>query len=314
MRTPIVMIAYNRPDIVRMTMRNVSLAEAVDERDIIMYIDGPRNETDRNRQNEIERIVSGYQKQLPRLKIVRREKNYGCRGNIVSAITEVINRFGRTIVIEDDILISRTFLRYMDEALDFYEDDKRIWAINAYQSPDLKIPKSYKYDVYLNRINMCWGWGTWADRWNAVDFDLTDWPEKRADAAFLAKLEHASSGLRHMIESQYEGRLKTWDVQCSYHMVKNDFFCVEPKYQLSKNIGYVPGELAEHCHGDFPHITRQKYYNFRPKLEKFLVVENSIDRQFADIPVSRNRVVRVWRKLLRGLDYLKPANMKPEEF
>ena len=167
---PIVMISYNRPDLVRLSMNNVALANGCDNHDIFMFIDGPRNEEDRIRQDEIYAIVESYKKRLSKLTIIRRERNYGCRDNIVDAISTIITKYGKAIIIEDDILISRTFLDYMDEALDFYRDDKSIWSINAYQSPNLKIPSDYPHDVYLNPINMCWGWGTWEDRWKQVDF------------------------------------------------------------------------------------------------------------------------------------------------
>lgn len=306
---PVVMISYNRPDLLRMTMRNVALAHEIREHDVFMFIDGPRNEQDRSKQDEIEEIVYKHKKDISRLYVIRRDRNLGCRGNITDAITQIIDRYGRVVVVEDDILVSRTFFQYMDEALEFYEKDSRIWSINAYQQPALRVPGDYPHDVYLNPINMCWGWGTWKDRWHMVDFELTDWPERKKDVEFMRRLNHVSSTLPLMLDAQYEGKLKTWDVQCSYCTVKNGMMSVEPRYQLTKNIGHLPG--GEHCGSTFPYITRQKYYNFRPRLIPDIPVDHRIQNQFRTINLAPSLIERGWRKIIRGLAYLKSLNMEP---
>lgn len=310
---PIVMIAYNRPELVRLVIDNVSRANNVGDHMVFMFIDGPRNESDRDKQDMIQEIVESHRKWLPKLKIIRRGSNYGCRGNIVDAISRVISEYGKAIIIEDDILISRTFLDYMDEALDFYRDDKTIWSINAYQSPNLQIPKDYPYDVYLNPVNMCWGWGTWVDRWEQVDFDMKDWSTVRDDPKLIAKLNRAGRQLLGMIESQAAGILKTWDVQCAYHVVKNGLMSIEPKFQLSKNIGFSAYEGGEHNNDELPYISRQPYYNFRPRLVSGLKHDPRILRQFEWVGMHKNFCDRVLRKLKRMLAYFKPENLEPIE-
>jgi len=84
-------------------------------------------------------------------------------------------------------------------------DGGRIWSINAYQHHNMRVPADYPYDVYLNPVNMCWGWGTWRDRWKAVDFSMSDWPEKRFDQGFIARLNAAGRDKRQMIEDQLCG-------------------------------------------------------------------------------------------------------------
>lgn len=310
---PIVMISFNRSDLVSMSMRNVALAKGVERHDIYMFIDGPRegNVRDAEENNRIFQIVTAYQETLPRLKIIRRERNYGCRGNIVDAITQIITKYGRAIIIEDDILISRTFLEYMNQALSFYEYDKRIWSINAYQSPYLRIPKDYSYDVYLNPVNMCWGWGTWSDRWCQVDFDLTEWPADRMKREIIEKLNRAGRQIIPMLEAQYAGRLKTWDVQCTYHVVKNNFMCVEPRFQLTKNIGFAPG--GEHITSDNPIYSRCKYYNFLPKLERNIVVDDRIARQWENLCANWSISKRCVLRLERWMAQFRPWNMEPED-
>ena len=311
MYAPIVMIAFNRPAMLKSTLERLSQASGVEKHDIFMFVDGPRNELDAIKQKEIMNVLSYWQTKLPRIKTYQRSRNYGCRGNIVDAITQIISQYGRAIVIEDDILISRTFLEYMDRALDFYNDDKRIWSINAYQSHNVKVPRDYPYDVYLDPINMCWGWGTWYDRWREVDFDLRDWPRDRNDSVFMDKLNKVGRHLAYMIDLQYEGKLNTWDVQCTYHVVKHDLMSIEPRYQLSKNIGFSSKFKSEHCQGDRPIITRQKYYDFSPRLERDLIPDKRILHQIEWVTVPENILMRIIRKLQRIWAYTYPPHMEP---
>lgn len=310
---PIVMISYNRPEMVELSINNVALANNASGHEVFMFIDGPRNENDRNKQDKIQQILESHRNQLPRLKIIRRDRNYGCRGNIVDAISHIISEYGKAIIIEDDILVSRTFLDYMDDALEFYRDDKSIWSINAYQSPNLRIPKDYPYDVYLDPVNMCWGWGTWKDRWDQVDFDMKDWTTARNDPDVIAKLNRAGRQLLGLIELQAAGVLKTWDVQCAYHVVKNGLMSIEPKLQLSKNIGFSASIGGEHNSRDMPYISRQPYYNYRPRLVHNLVHDPRIFQQFEWVVKPKNLKVRILRKLNRLCAYLKHKNLEPQK-
>lgn len=310
---PIVMISYNRPDWVRLSLNNVALAHGAVDHEIFMFIDGPRNKDDKVLQDRICEIAVSYQQKLPKLSIIRRDHNFGCRGNIVDAISTVIRKYGKVIVIEDDVLVSRTFLEYMDDALIFYKDDKSIWSVNAYQSPELHIPKDYPYDIYLNPINLCWGWGTWKDRWEQVDFDLKDWPIMCTNSEMIARLNKSGRHILGMIESQFAGRLRTWDVQCTYHVIKHGLMSVEPRYQLSKNIGFSSQVGGEHFKGDMPYLSRQPYYNFRPRLVGHLTHDLRIFSQFEWIAHPRNLRVRIFRKVKRMFAYFRCKNLEPKE-
>jgi len=310
-KTPIVLIAFNRSELVRLSLRNVSLANGAADRDAFMFIDGPRNDDDAVENNKIVSIATKFKSALPRLEIIRRDHNYGCRGNIVDAISQVLSRYGQAVIIEDDILVSRTFFDYMDKALDFYNDDKSIWSINAYQNPNMRIPKDYPYDVYLNPVNMCWGWGTWADRWRGVDFDIKDWPSYRSNPAFMERLNKAGRQIAPMLDSQYNGHLKTWDVQCTYHVVKNNLMSIEPRFQLSKNIGYSSLLRGEHTNEDCPYVTRQKYYNFMPRLQAKLCHDPRIFSQYEWVGVPKNLSMRIFRKIRRMFAYVSSDNLEP---
>ena len=298
MKAPVVMFGYNRLELQSMVMKCFSECEGAAERDIFVFLDGPRKNLDNVESDKIKNMLEGYKtKMFPRMRIIKRERNYGCRENIVQGITDVLEKYGRAIVIEDDILVSKTFLTFMDSALDFYEGDKRIWCINGFQKYIFKLPKDYKHDVYLAYTNCVWGWATWQNRWAQVDFDMRDYPDYIKSPANVKKLNEVSYILKTLLDSQYRGTLKAWDAQCWFHMVKNDLYAIEPKYQMSKNIGCIPN--SEHYSSVDPFMLTQKFYNFMPRLEHGLPLDERILRQFKYCALNPNVFVRLWRKVWR---------------
>lgn len=290
---PIVFIGFNRPQLSRLTMGAAAKCSGIDKRDAFLFIDGPREgrEDDTIKTKETQQVAEELRRTvLPQLQIIKRDQNLGCRGNIIASISEVINAYEKAIIIEDDVLVSRTFLDYLDEALVLYESDKRIWCINAYQNPNLTVPRSVQGDVYLTPRNMCWGWGTWKDRWNEVDFDMKDWPEFIKDPNNQLRIHNCDVRLEEGIWDQYHVR-NTWDIQCTYHMVKSCLWAVEPRYSLTKNCG--SGVEGTHCLHEVPQYTKQRYYNFKPFLTQNLKVDENLLRRYKFICTGKPDAVKI---------------------
>lgn len=310
-KAPVVMIGFNRPFLSERTMGNVAKCRDAKDRDAYLFIDGPREgrKDDVEKTEETRRVADNIRNtSLPRLKIVKREKNLGCRGNIIASISEIVNKYGKVIIVEDDVLVSRTFLSYMDEALERYESDKRIWCINACQSPYLKLPKRLKTDVYLSPRNMCWGWGVWADRWNAVDFDMTDWPEYIKQPGNDLKVHLCGLGLEDGIWDQYKTK-SSWDTQCTYHMIKHGLYAIEPRMTLTKNCG--SGIDGTHALWANPILTKQKYYDFKPTLPDELSINAELLDEYRFICNAKPSRLRIWFRKLTGRydfrDELRPG-------
>jgi len=52
--------------------------------------------------------------------------------NITRAVTEVVEKHGKVIVLEDDIVTSNNFVKFMNDALDYYVHENKIWHISAH--------------------------------------------------------------------------------------------------------------------------------------------------------------------------------------
>lgn len=310
MKAPVVMIGYSRKSTLAKSLRRLSLCEELDGRPLRLYLDAPYRPEDRTKCEEMYGTAKEAREAiLPNLEIVRRERNYGVPGNLLSAVKENLDQFGRVVFFEDDVCVSRTFLTYMDGALSVYENDPRVFCINGYQIPYLRVPKTYPHDVYLNLRNMAWGFGTWKDRWDAVDFDMKDWADFKKDETNLEKLARAGSDLRGLIEAQLAGQVHTWDVQCTYHMVKRGLYAVEPRRSLTKNIGF--GGEAVHCGGKNSSITHQRYYDYKPRIVPAVLPDERILNQFRYALCDPRLEHRIWRKLKRVLWGMQRCHDEP---
>lgn len=305
-----VMIGYIRTETLKRSLANLANCYDVEKHDLYLYLDAPfRREDAEGSQKMYELACSFCKRGLPHLRVIRREKNLGVPLNHIEAMNEVLGRYGRAIFFEDDVLVSRTFLNVLNRALDFYRDDKRIFCVNGFKHPKVSVPHSYAYDVYLAPRNSAWGFATWKDRWERVDFSLKKWSSIKSDGVLCRKIAVAGVDLFPMAEGVYGGRLKTWDVQCAIHMACNDLFAVEPTYSLSKNIGFSIGAL--HTGFDNPLYSHMKYYDFDPLLRRDIQSDKRIIDEFMHVMFGKNIVVRGFRKLERVLLSFTGSNNDP---
>lgn len=309
----VVTIGYSRCFTLEKSLERLAECFGVNEHDCYLFLDAPYRACDYEKCEKMAAVAETVRRKcIPQLKIIQRERNYGVPGNLIAAITETLKRYESVVFFEDDVLVSRTFLKYMDHALDLYRNDDRIFCINGFKSPYLTIPKQYSFDVYLNPRNMAWGFGVWANRWNKVDFGMSDWGEFSKDSTNLAKLDYAGCDIKGLIESQLKGNVHTWDVQCSYHMVKNSLYAVEPRYSLTKNIGF--GENGGvHCGRTDAVLSAMKYYNFLPDLPRSLDVSATLLDRFKNSTMDFSIAGRVVRKLRRVVSLFGRCNNVPCE-
>jgi len=247
MTAPIVIFAFNRPDMLSRMIASLKSNVSFDKHEIFVYIDGPRNEADMpnvNRVIDISRELTSN--------IFASNTNKGLGASIIRGVSGIINKYGRAIVLEDDLVLQPGFLQYMDKALDVYESDSRIFSICGY-GLKIKRPKDYEGDVYLCNRSSSWGWATWADRWNSVDWDITDWQELKSSKKLQRAFNSGGSDMYGMLKDYMEGRNRSWAIRFCYSQHKQGRYSVHPFRSLVVNEGY--GADATNC--------RQKYSRFK---------------------------------------------------
>lgn len=233
---PIVMCIYARPDYLRRTLESLAQNPLASESVLYAFCDGPREEAHREGCEASRRVVenaTGFKDVV----VKTFDKNRGPAVATVESVTDVINRHGKCVVIEEDIVSTPYFLTYLNEGLERYRDKQRVFTLCGY-SPEMRgIPKDYPFDAFFSYRTMCWGWATWADRWSKGDWEIKDFPAFKRDRAMQERFNRGGADMSRMLIAVMEGRIVTWDVQWDFAAFKHDGLALLPVYSLVRNIG-----------------------------------------------------------------------------
>lgn len=242
---PLVICAFNRADVLKNTVVSLVANELALETDLYIFVDGPRE----NKEGEADkvRIVVDFAKTVTGFKSVTvnaSPTNKSLAKSITGAATELLNKYGRVIVVEDDLYCSKSFLRYMNTMLDLFEKDKRVMQISGFSSK-LHLPKSYPWDIYMSGRAHSWSWATWTDRWETVDWEVKDFDQLANDTKAIKAFNTFGSDLFGMLKGWKEKRNNSWYIRFNYAMHKQGLFCICPTKSLVRNDGF--GAEATHC-------------------------------------------------------------------
>ena len=177
--------------------------------------------------------ITGFKK----VHLVFREENYGAYRSFLAITQQVLNEHGRFIFLEDDVVASQNFLDYMNDGLKFYEADKRIFSITAYTYP-VQFPKDFKADVFFLPSNCAWGFATWKDRWEKVDFGAKDrFAVAMGDGKLYKKIISTGIYMMQILRADSQGRVQATDVRVAFHQCIHDVYTVYPHISKIINIG-----------------------------------------------------------------------------
>lgn len=232
---PIVLFVYNRPDHTKRTVESLIKNSLADKSKLYIYSDGPKNENDSQKVQNVRNYVQsihGFEK----IEIVEREKNFGLAQSVITGVTQVLDLNDKIIVLEDDIVTTPSFLAFMNQALEFYQSNKSIFSVSGYPY-SIKIPESYRKDVFISYRTSSWGWGTWKDRWEKVDWEVKDFDSFVRDKNAQKLFNRAGDDLTPMLKAQMWGKIDSWAVRWSYAHFKQNAYCLLPVRPFCKNIG-----------------------------------------------------------------------------
>ncbi len=242
---PVIVFAYNRPDNLRKTMEALSENECSKNTDVFVYLDGAKNEKDLIKVEKCAEYLKelGEEDHFKSFDVKRSGYNKGLANSVISGVTEVLCRFGRAIVLEDDIVTEKHFLSFMNECLDYYGEDKEIWSISGY-TPYLRSLRKYPHDIYLSQRGSSWGWATWKDRWDLVDWNVSSFNTFIADKEAVKRFNRGGGDMTEMLNNQIEGRIDSWAIRWCYEEYLRGMLTVYPSKTFLFNTGF--GESATH--------------------------------------------------------------------
>ncbi len=232
---PVALFVYRRPRHTREALESLARNPLAAQSEIVIYSDGPKGADERERREveEVRRLLR-ERAWCGKVTIVEAPVNRGLAASIVAGVTEVIQRSGRAIVLEDDLVLSANFLAYMNDALRIYKDKPGVMHVAGY-SPPVAAPLP---PTYLYRNTTCWGWGTWARAWKHFNPDA---------AQLLAELVRRKLIHRFNLDGSYpstdqlldniDGLRETWAIKWYASVMLAGGLCLHPHPSLVQNTG-----------------------------------------------------------------------------
>ena len=236
---PITLFVYNRPEHTHRTVEALLANKLAASSDLIVYADGPKENAS---ESQIQNIyaVRDYLSSLKGFRSIElhfSEKNIGCADSIIRGVTETVSRYGKVIVVEDDIVTHPFFLQFMNEALNFYEQDKRIFTIGG-TCNNINIPSKYKYEVFISYRSVSWGWATWQDRWSLADWNIREYDIIRHPNWWkIHQFNRGGEDLYEMLLMQLRGEIDAWDIRWEYCIHSHQGYTLVPTRSFATNNG-----------------------------------------------------------------------------
>lgn len=233
---PVIIFAFNRPDALRNTVQSLLQNEEAKHSDLYVFVDGARQ----NKPGEAEKVqaVQDYVKTITGFKAVHyhfSDKNKGLGNSIISGVGQVIGKYGKAIILEDDLVLAENFLSFMNQGLERYEKEEKVFSICGYTNK-VKIPEDYPHDAYFCTRSSSWGWATWANRWESVDWELKDWGKyARAGRAFN---RWGGSDCYGMLKKWKTGKNQSWAIRFCFAQFLQDKLSLFPITSKVRNDGF----------------------------------------------------------------------------
>ncbi|MBQ3128908.1 MAG: sugar transferase [Clostridia bacterium] len=235
---PVIIFVYNRADHFMSTCKALADCHGAKETELYIFSDGAKNEGAAEGVRKVREEAQKIKKAgaFKSVTITESEANKGLARSVIDGVTQVIEKYGRAIVVEDDCVATPYFLEYMNSCLEYFEADKTIGAISGY-TPAIDFPKNYDKDIFTAYRSCSWTWATWKDRWQGVDWELYSIADFYKSPKLIKRLNSNGSDRFLRLYRQTKGNGSSWSVRFGAHLVKNAQLTVYPRYSYISNIG-----------------------------------------------------------------------------
>lgn len=290
---PILLFVYNRPWHTKKTIEFLRKNILSINSDLFVYSDGPKNDKDKVKVEEIRNYFKEV-KGFKNITVIERDKNFGLAESIIQGVTEIVNKYGKAIVLEDDLVTSPYFLTFMNHGLDIYENEERVISIHGYIYPvKEKLP-----DTFFLKGADCWGWATWRRGWNLFEKDgkklLNEIKQKKLTKEFDFDNFYPYT---KMLEDQITGKNNSWAIRWYASAFLKEKLTLYPGRSLIKNIGFD----GTGTHSGNSEIFNEELNIINPKINRILISEDlevkKAIKNFFKRDLHTGRIISILRKI-----------------
>ncbi|RZK78890.1 MAG: glycosyltransferase [Pedobacter sp.] len=227
---------YNRVNKLKRCIEALLMNPECADMDIIFFSDGVKKDADSTPIMEVRNYIDNLKGFKNVIKHYR-EHNLSTGPNFRTGITFLNEHYERFIIVEDDLIVSPNYIKFLNDALIFYKDESSVFCITAYVFPI--VDDTDPYDTIVYKRFCSYGWASWSDRFENIIWDESELSELMKNSpGFKKRLNAEGYDLVRMLKKQIKGTISTWDIQMQTHVAENRLKVIYPKLSKVSNIGF----------------------------------------------------------------------------
>ena len=232
--SPILLFVYNRPAHTRRCIESLSRNSLAVVSELFIYADGAKDQTVADEVEEVRqyiRSVQGFRKVI----LIERNENWGLAKNIIDGVSTQVKKYGKVIVLEDDLVVAPHFLRFMNDALETYQDEPKVGHIQACDfTQDASLP-----DTFLIKWTGSWGWATWERAWKHFNPNGKELLQELEARKLTYTFDfNGKYGFTRMLRRQIEGKNNSWAIRWNASLFLKDILSLNVGRSLVQNEGF----------------------------------------------------------------------------
>lgn len=266
---PIVIFTYNRLWHTQQTIQALQKNELAKESELFIYSDGPKNKDSIPEVVDVReyiKTIDGFKK----ITIIERDSNWGLADSIIDGVTTIVNKYGKLIVLEDDLVTSSHFLNFMNINLSLYEDNLKVGSISGYIPHIENLP-----GLFFLKFGASLGWGTWKRVWDASEFDVNKLlPQFNHKGKIKEFSMDGAYNFHKMLISQSNKQIDSWAIRFTASLFLQNLLSLRVGKSLVQHIG---SDSGTHCNTNIRTNKEDGIILYEPIQDLVIKVEEDID-------------------------------------
>ena len=232
--SPILLFVYNRPAHTRRCIESLSRNSLAVESELFIYADGAKDQTVADEVKEVRQYIRSIQG-FKKVTLIERNENWGLARNIIDGVSTQVQKYGKVIVLEDDLVVAPHFLRFMNDALETYQDEPKVGHIQACDfTQDASLP-----DTFLIKWTGSWGWATWERAWKHFNPNGKELLQELEARKLTYTFDfNGKYGFTRMLRRQIEGKNNSWAIRWNASLFLKDILSLNVGRSLVQNEGF----------------------------------------------------------------------------
>ena len=195
-------------------------------------------------------------------------------------------------MLEDDLLVNKFFLTYMNKGLDIYKDNKDVASIHAYVYPILNLKNKIDNSTFFMKGADCWGWATWSRAWLNLNKNGKDLLQRLKNKKLIKNFNFNNRyDYYQMLQNQIDKKNDSWAIRWHASCFLKNMFTLYPTTSLVKNIGI--DKSGENSRFDLLNLGNKKFIKTNYEIKKQKVIESTVARELFEIFFREKKFFRL---------------------